>query len=84
MLNTTILNDALHLPSPNEFIPVNLDVAKYPVAEKQKSPNLIQETPMLRLWHKQDDTFWVPKTNVWILFRNPLTYATPRNAAMTA
>lgn len=34
---------------------------------------------MLRLWHKKDDTFWVPRANVWILLRSPLVYATPSN-----
>lgn len=76
-------NDALSLPTPNEFIPTNLDVNKMIVETKQRKPDLIQETSMLRLWHKKDDTFWVPKANVWILFRNPLTYATPRNAVIS-
>ena len=83
MLNELPGNDAFFLPTPNEFIPTDLDVNKRVVKEKQTKPDLIQETNMLRLWHKQDDTFWIPKTNVWILFRNPLTYATPRNAVIS-
>ncbi|KAI9316323.1 Metalloenzyme, LuxS/M16 peptidase-like protein [Dichotomocladium elegans] len=76
-------NESLHLPSRNEFIPTNLDVTRFIVEKKQDKPNLIQETPMLRLWHKKDDRFWHPKSCVWINFRNPLTYATPRNAVIT-
>jgi insulysin len=37
----------------------------------------------MRLWHKKDDTFWVPRANVWILFRSPLAYATPANCVKT-
>ncbi|KAI7847937.1 Metalloenzyme, LuxS/M16 peptidase-like protein [Circinella umbellata] len=83
MLNELPRNDAFFLPTPNEFIPTDLDVNKRVVKDKQTKPDLIQETNMLRLWYKQDDTFWIPKTNVWILFRNPLTYATPRNAVIS-
>ena len=83
MLDNVAQSDAFHLPERNEFIPTSLDITKRVVKEKQKKPDLIQETSMLRLWHKKDDTFWIPKTNVWILFRNPLTYATPRNAVIS-
>jgi insulysin len=44
---------------------------------------LIENTPLIRLWHKKDDTFWVPRANVWILFRSPLAYATPTNCVKT-
>jgi insulysin len=45
---------------------------------------LMKETPTLRLWHKKDDTFWIPRTNMWILFRNPLADATPAHSVMTS
>ncbi|KAI8370689.1 Metalloenzyme, LuxS/M16 peptidase-like protein [Radiomyces spectabilis] len=83
VLGNLSANDAFKLPLTNEFIPTQLEVPRLSIQEKQRKPNLIQETPTLRLWHKQDDTFWMPKTNVWILFRNSLAYATPRNAVIT-
>ncbi|ORZ13145.1 Metalloenzyme, LuxS/M16 peptidase-like protein [Absidia repens] len=76
-------NNEFALPSVNEFIPVKLDVNKQIVEEKQRKPNLIQETSTIRLWHKKDDTFWIPKTSVSVLFRNPLINATPRNTVIS-
>jgi insulysin len=70
------------LPAINEFLPSKLDVSKFNVIEKKSAPELIQDTPISRIWYKQDDTFWVPKTNLWILFKNPLLHATPRNGVM--
>lgn len=82
-INTCELIDAFHLPEKNEFIPTNFETNKVPVPTPQKMPHLIENSPSLRLWHKKDDTFWLPKANVWILFRNPLAYATPSNCVKT-
>lgn len=70
---------ALHLPHKNEFIPTRFSVEKKEVAEPAKTPKLIRNDDSLRLWWKKDDRFWVPKANVNITLRNPLTYATPGN-----
>ena len=74
----------LHLPHKNEFIPTRLSVEKKEVAEATKAPKLIRNDDSLRLWWKKDDTFWVPKANVHITLRNPLTYATPANYVKSA
>ena len=74
----------LHLPHKNEFIPTRLSVEKKEVAEPAKTPKLIRNDDSLRLWWKKDDTFWVPKANVHITLRNPLTYATPANYVKSA
>ncbi|KAI9477913.1 MAG: Metalloenzyme, LuxS/M16 peptidase-like protein [Benjaminiella poitrasii] len=76
-------NDALALPGPNAFIPTNFETHKKEVKTPATRPELIENTPLLRLWHKKDDTFWVPRANVWILFRSPLAYATPSNCVKT-
>jgi insulysin len=76
------LNQAFSLPAPNEFIPTQLDVVKQ--EEKRNEPQLIQDTPTTKIWYKKDDTFWIPKTNMWVSFKNPLTFATPRHAVMLA
>lgn len=75
-------NDDFSLPAINEFIPSNLDVNVTEVPNKKSQPELIQDTPITRIWYKKDDTFWVPKTNMWIFFKNPLFYATPRNSVI--
>ncbi|KAI7897701.1 Metalloenzyme, LuxS/M16 peptidase-like protein [Cokeromyces recurvatus] len=76
-------NDALALPTPNAFIPSNFETFKKEVPSPATRPDLIENSPLLRLWHKKDDTFWVPRANVWILFRSPLAYATPTNCVKT-
>lgn len=75
--------EQLTLPGPNAFIPTNFETHKQQVETPAKRPDLIENTPLLRLWHKKDDTFWVPRANVWILFRSPLAYATPANCVKT-
>lgn len=75
--------EALTLPGPNAFIPTNFETYKKEVETPSKRPDLIENSPLLRLWHKKDDTFWVPRANVWILFRSPLAYATPANCVKT-
>ncbi|KAI8074834.1 Metalloenzyme, LuxS/M16 peptidase-like protein [Gongronella butleri] len=74
--------DDFALPMPNDFLPRELNVDKITVDEKQKQPDLIQETATLRLWHKKDDTFWIPKTSAWLNLRSPLLHATPRHTVI--
>ncbi|KAG0178612.1 Insulinase (Peptidase M16) [Apophysomyces sp. BC1034] len=84
MLEDLKLNEALHLPGPNDFIPTNFETHKKETEQPAKKPDLIENTAQMRLWYKKDDTFWVPKANVWILFRSPLAYTTPSNAVITS
>ncbi|KAI8639740.1 Metalloenzyme, LuxS/M16 peptidase-like protein [Parasitella parasitica] len=76
------MNDEFCLPAINEFIPSNLDVNVTGGSTKKVQPELIKDTPITRIWYKKDDTFWVPKTNVWATFKNPLLLATPRNSVI--
>ncbi|KIX04387.1 uncharacterized protein Z518_05255 [Rhinocladiella mackenziei CBS 650.93] len=73
----------LHLPHKNEFIPTKLDVEKADVKEPAKTPKLLRNDDVIRLWWKKDDTFWVPKANLNIKLRNPITYANPANYVKT-
>ncbi|KAL8966492.1 MAG: hypothetical protein Q9197_005948 [Variospora fuerteventurae] len=70
----------LHLPHPNEFIPTKLSVDKREGVEPLKTPKLIRNDEAVRVWWKKDDRFWVPKGNVYITLRNPLSKATPETA----
>ncbi|CAG8742754.1 12068_t:CDS:10, partial [Acaulospora morrowiae] len=67
----------LKIPSPNEFIPTNFEIEKKENVTPLLRPNLIKNTPLTRLWHKKDDTFWVPKASVYFMLNSPLVYATP-------
>ncbi|KAL7274797.1 metalloprotease [Rhizina undulata] len=77
------LEKDLHLPKRNEFIPTNFEVHRKEVEKPSKVPVLIRNTDLIRVWWKKDDTFWVPKANVFATLRNPLVDASPRNAVMS-
>lgn len=74
---------ALHLPDPNRFVPENLNVEKQDVEKPALRPELLRDNEISRLWYKQDDRFWLPKTNVHIELHSPLMEATPRTAVLT-
>lgn len=70
---------ALHLPHKNQFIPTKLEVDKKEVKEPAIAPQLIRNDDVARTWFKKDDTFWVPKANLVVSFKNPLLFASPEN-----
>ncbi|CAG8650489.1 11693_t:CDS:10, partial [Funneliformis caledonium] len=69
-----LINVSLHpdlkMPLINEFIPTNFETHKTEFATPANKPNLIKNTPLCRLWHKKDDTFWVPKASVNIKLKS--------------
>ncbi|KAI8612850.1 Metalloenzyme, LuxS/M16 peptidase-like protein [Chytriomyces sp. MP71] len=75
-------NTALHLPLKNEFIPGNLTVKRTHLSA-QRRPDLVFDSNIVRLWHKKDDTFWVPKAKVMFILKSPLAYATPSTCVIT-
>lgn len=77
--------DGLALPKRNEFIPANLDVLskREEVVQPTMRPQLIKDTDTARVWHKQDDRFFLPKANVLLLLRSPLVNESPRSAAQS-
>ncbi|KAH8805629.1 Metalloenzyme, LuxS/M16 peptidase-like protein [Xylogone sp. PMI_703] len=79
---TTLKNrlPELHLPNENKFIPSKLDVEKKEVEKPATSPKLIRNDELVRTWYKKDDTFWVPKANLYINCRSTLPNATAENS----
>ena len=73
----------LHLPHRNEFIPSRLTVEKKEVDHPTNAPKLIRNDEAVRTWWKKDDQFWVPRANVFLTLRTPLTAAVPANAVRT-
>lgn len=59
----------LHMPHKNEFIPTDFNVQKKEVKEPAKAPVLLRNTESMRVWHKKDDTFWVPKAALFLTIR---------------
>ncbi|KAJ3300130.1 Insulinase (Peptidase M16) [Borealophlyctis nickersoniae] len=76
-------NPELSLPKPNDFIPESLDVKKAEVKEPLRQPAIIKETDVVRMWYKKDDTYWVPKANVWFSLKSPLSYVSPLTCTET-
>ncbi|EJD02250.1 uncharacterized protein FOMMEDRAFT_109506 [Fomitiporia mediterranea MF3/22] len=73
----------LYLPGPNEFIPSNVDVDKIDVPIPLKRPSLILRNPLMDVWHKKDDQFWVPRAQVVIEARTPFASDSARASVMT-
>ncbi|KAF9354795.1 Insulinase (Peptidase M16) [Mortierella sp. NVP85] len=74
----------LHLPHPNHYIPENFETGKTPTPTPLTHPILLQHTPLTRIWHKKDDTFWVPKVNICFLLRSPIVSSlSPSNQVKT-
>jgi len=69
----------LHLPHENQFIPKKLEVEKKEVEKPAIAPKLIRNDDLVRTWYKKDDTFWVPKANLFINFRSSLPGAIAEN-----
>ncbi|XP_003701355.1 insulin degrading metalloproteinase isoform X2 [Megachile rotundata] len=72
------LNSDLQLPPKNEFIAENVDI-KPAEDNVTKFPVIIEDTPLIRLWFKQDDEFLLPKANLSMDFTCPLVYMDPLN-----
>nr|OQO25547.1 hypothetical protein B0A51_06866 [Rachicladosporium sp. CCFEE 5018] len=73
----------LHLPGKNEFVPQRLDVDKKEVLKPTTTPKLIRNDANVRTWWKKDDQFWVPKANIHLCLRNPITNVSPFTTLMT-
>jgi insulysin len=71
---------ALHLPHPNSFIPTKLEVVRRDVAAPAPAPRLVRNDGRARAWWKRDDTFWVPRANVFVRLINPALRSSPDNA----
>lgn len=76
------INEALFVPPPNPFIPT--DFALAPIESGgPKHPTILYDTPMMRVWFKQDTEFLKPKTIMGIDFTSPLAYSDPLNCNLT-
>ncbi|KAL5511367.1 STE23_2 [Sanghuangporus vaninii] len=73
----------LFLPGPNEFVPDNVEVEKIEVPQPAKRPSLIKSTPLVDVWHKKDDQFWVPRAQVIVEARTPFAGSSARASVMT-
>lgn len=76
------LNTNLKFPLPNPFIPT--DFTLYAVDDSVKPyPVILHDTPVMRVWFKQDTEFLKPKTIMNFHFTSPLAYSDPLNCNLT-
>ncbi|XP_012283502.1 insulin-degrading enzyme isoform X2 [Orussus abietinus] len=71
------INNELQLPAKNEFIPTKFDIKPHDSVDK--FPVIIEDTPLFRVWFKQDDEFLVPKATLTFNFVSPLVYIDPHS-----
>ena len=57
----------LHLPAPNEFIADSVELLPAP-DQPSVTPSLLVDDPRLRIWHRQDASFQVPRGNLLASF----------------
>ncbi|KAK8913468.1 putative zinc protease [Metarhizium anisopliae] len=69
----------LHLPHKNNFIPNKFEVEKKEVSKPALAPQVLRNDQGARTWWKKDDTFWVPKANVFVSLQNPIIFASVEN-----
>ncbi|XP_058980135.1 insulin-degrading enzyme-like isoform X1 [Musca domestica] len=75
---TCELNPHLALPQPNAFIPEDYELEPFD-KDLSKHPIIIMDTPILRVWHKQDNVYLKPKACMSFDMSNPIAYLDPLN-----
>jgi len=82
---SNINKELLKLPELNQFIPTDFslkcDLEESPEQETN-NPSLLVDTLQLRLWHKLDTAFRVPKTAIKFLITSPVVYMSPRTITL--
>ncbi|XP_065350054.1 insulin-degrading enzyme-like isoform X1 [Cloeon dipterum] len=74
--------EELKLPKKNEFIPSSLDILPDD-DNPTKYPAIIHETHFARVWHKKDDEFLLPKSNLIIELTSPFAFVDPLRVNFT-
>ncbi|MFQ5487956.1 MAG: insulinase family protein, partial [Gammaproteobacteria bacterium] len=72
---------ALAIPARNPFIPER--AALKTVTTVAPVPQLIREEQGLRVWHKQDNEFHLPKADIFVTLSTALANDTPRHSILT-
>jgi insulysin len=74
----------LEVPKPNPFMPDDLTLATPPIdKDAAAAPEILIDTPTVRFWHKQDQTFKRPRAMLMLEFRSPVAYYSPMAVVKT-
>ena len=73
-LNSVVENKELYIPEKNPYIPTNFEIYGEKSENPQVGPNLLLNSPIVKLWHKLDDTFMVPKAYCYVEIKSAKAY----------
>lgn len=76
-------NPELFVPKPNLFLPEKLTSKQSPAENPIMHPNPLLAEEQIKLWHKQDDIFGMPKGCFQFVVKSPLVNASPRSSVTT-
>ncbi|KAF9594541.1 hypothetical protein IFM89_033511 [Coptis chinensis] len=80
------INTSLHLPSKNEFIPRDFSIRSSNSSQNHASvhlPKCLIDQPLIKLWHKLDETFKVPRANTYSLITVKGGYSDLKSCVLT-
>ena len=72
-------DEKLHLPEKNPFIPNDFELCERDTSG-DRVPSVIKDTPLSRIWFKQDDEYLLPKACINFEIKSPLAYVDPYHA----
>ena len=87
------INPKLRIPGLNEYIPTDFSLRcedsgeSIPESDRERTksepPTLFYESDKLRMWHKTDQFWRVPKTYIRLSIASPAAYASPRSMTLS-
>lgn len=84
--NPSEVDNSLHLPSKNQFIPSDFSIRAINSDGDPKSqtpPRCIIDEPLMKFWYKLDETFKVPRANTYFRINMKGAYASVKNCLLT-
>ena len=83
--NPVEIDGNFHLPRKNEYIPGDFSLrnASIPKSSNDDNPRCIVDEPFIKLWHKMDITFNVPRANAYFLISVKDGCSSLRNSVLT-
>ncbi|KAJ3682908.1 hypothetical protein LUZ60_013135 [Juncus effusus] len=83
--NPNSVNQALHLPFKNEFIPTDFSLRNINISKPNGhvDPICIIDQPFMKFWYKMDFTFNVPRANTYFLISVKDGYKSVKNSVLT-
>ncbi|CAN7134639.1 unnamed protein product [Brassica rapa subsp. narinosa] len=84
--NPSEVDNSLHLPSENQFIPSDFSIRATSSdgdLKSQSPPKCIIDEPLMKFWYKLDETFKVPRANTYFRINLKGAYGSVKNSLLT-